>query len=141
MSRTKPDGLQTTRRARIVFTASAALATMLLAGCNNSKPAAAMGPLPVDVVTVEQSDVPVSNEWVGTLDGYVNAQIQPQVSGYLVRQNTAKALSSRRTRSSSRSIRVPSRPRSIRPKASRAGQGSRRPGSGAAAARADQREA
>ncbi len=60
---------------------------MLLAGCNNSKPVAAMGPLPVDVVTVEQSDVPVSNEWVGTLDGYVNANIQPQVTGYLLKQN------------------------------------------------------
>ena len=46
-----------------------------------------MGPLPVDVVTVEQSDVPVSNEWVGTLDGYVNANIQPQVTGYLIKQN------------------------------------------------------
>ena len=90
MSRTRPDGLQATRRARIffTFTASAVLVTALLAGCNHSQPAAAaMGPMPVDVVTVQQSDVPVSNEWVGTLDGYVNAQIQPQVSGYLVRQN------------------------------------------------------
>jgi membrane fusion protein (multidrug efflux system) len=43
--------------------------------------------MPVDVVTVQQSDVPVSNEWVGTLDGFVNANIQPQVSGYLIKQN------------------------------------------------------
>jgi membrane fusion protein (multidrug efflux system) len=43
--------------------------------------------MPVDVVTVQQSNVPVSNEWVGTLDGFVNAQIQPQVSGYLIKQN------------------------------------------------------
>jgi membrane fusion protein (multidrug efflux system) len=42
--------------------------------------------MPVDVVTVQQTDVPLTNEWVGTLDGYVNAQIQPQVSGYLIRQ-------------------------------------------------------
>ncbi len=90
MSRTRPDGLQATRRARIffTFTASAVLVTALLAGCNHSQPAAAaMGPMPVDVVTVQQSDVPVSNEWVGTLDGFVNAQIQPQVSGYLIKQN------------------------------------------------------
>ena len=61
---------------------------MLLAGCERSQPAAAaMGPMPVDVTTVQQSDVPVSNEWVGTLDGFVNANIQPQVTGYLIRQN------------------------------------------------------
>ena len=47
---------------------------------------AAMGPMPVQVVTVAQSDVPLTGDWVGTMDGYVNAQIQPQVSGYLVRQ-------------------------------------------------------
>jgi membrane fusion protein (multidrug efflux system) len=45
-----------------------------------------MGALPVSFVTVRQADVPLKGEWVGTLDGYVNAQIQPQVSGYLVRQ-------------------------------------------------------
>jgi membrane fusion protein (multidrug efflux system) len=32
-------------------------------------------------------DVPVHAEWVATLEGYVNAQIQPQVSGYLIRQD------------------------------------------------------
>ena len=31
--------------------------------------------------------MPLVGDWVGTLDGFVNAQIQPQVSGYLVRQN------------------------------------------------------
>jgi membrane fusion protein (multidrug efflux system) len=39
------------------------------------------------VVRVQQQDVPLTGGWVGTLDGYVNAQIQPQVSGYLVRQD------------------------------------------------------
>jgi len=41
----------------------------------------------VEVVTVEQKDVPIFQEWVGTLDGYVNAVIRPQVTGYLIRQN------------------------------------------------------
>jgi membrane fusion protein (multidrug efflux system) len=36
---------------------------------------------------VIQRDVPVYHEWVATLDGFVNAQIQPQVSGYLIEQN------------------------------------------------------
>jgi membrane fusion protein (multidrug efflux system) len=41
----------------------------------------------VTVVKAEQSDVPLTGEWVGTLDGYVNAQIQPQANGYLIRQD------------------------------------------------------
>ena len=31
-------------------------------------------------------DVPLTHEWVGTLDGFVNAEIRPQVEGYLLRQ-------------------------------------------------------
>jgi membrane fusion protein (multidrug efflux system) len=41
----------------------------------------------VSVVKAQESDVPVTGEWVGTLDGYVNAQIQPQANGYLIRQD------------------------------------------------------
>ena len=41
----------------------------------------------VTVVKAAQSDVPITGEWVGTLDGYVNAQIQPQANGYLIRQD------------------------------------------------------
>jgi membrane fusion protein (multidrug efflux system) len=41
----------------------------------------------VEVAPVIQKDVPVQGVWVGTLDGFVNAQIQPQVSGYLIRQD------------------------------------------------------
>jgi membrane fusion protein, multidrug efflux system len=64
------------------------LAGALVTGCGKA-PAAAGAPqaLPVSVVQVEPSDVSVSNEWVGTLDGYVNAQIQPQANGYLIKQN------------------------------------------------------
>jgi RND family efflux transporter MFP subunit len=58
-------------------------------GCSNSKVRAAAPPPPpvVEVAPVIQKDVPVQGEWVGTLEGYVNAQIQPQVSGYLIRQD------------------------------------------------------
>src|SRR6266540_3868478 len=42
--------------------------------------------LEFEVVQVEQKDVPSWNEWVGTLEGFVNAQIKPQVLGYLLRQ-------------------------------------------------------
>jgi len=34
-----------------------------------------------------QKDVPIYSEWVAILDGYVNAQIQPRVPGYVIRQN------------------------------------------------------
>ena len=55
-------------------------------GC--AKPEQAKPPPPeVEVVQVEQRDVPISKEWIGTLDGLVNAQIRPQVTGYLLRQN------------------------------------------------------
>jgi membrane fusion protein (multidrug efflux system) len=43
--------------------------------------------MPVTVVEVRPTDVPLTGEWVGTLDGYVNAQIQPQASGYLIKQD------------------------------------------------------
>jgi RND family efflux transporter MFP subunit len=73
-------------------TSVALLATVLLAnalGCSNGNVKAAAPPPPpvVEVAPVIQKDVPVQGEWVGTLEGYVNAQIQPQVSGYLVRQD------------------------------------------------------
>jgi len=58
-------------------------------GCSNGKVgAAAPPPAPVvEVAPVIQKDVRVQGVWVGTLDGFVNAQIQPQVSGYLIRQD------------------------------------------------------
>jgi RND family efflux transporter MFP subunit len=54
-------------------------------GCENSEPPKPRPP-DVDVVPVEQKDVPIWKDWIGTLDGLVNAQIKPQVTGYLVRQ-------------------------------------------------------
>ena len=58
----------------------------LSAGCGKSEESQARPP-DVQVVQVEQKDVPLSKEWIGTLDGLVNAQIRPQVTGYLLRQN------------------------------------------------------
>jgi len=54
-------------------------------GCGKSDPPKPPPP-EVEVVQVEQKDVPIWNEWIGTLDGLVNAQIKPQVTGYLLRQ-------------------------------------------------------
>jgi RND family efflux transporter MFP subunit len=54
--------------------------------CSKSEQTQAHPP-EVEVVEVLQRDVALSKEWVGTLDGLVNAQIRPQVTGYLLRQN------------------------------------------------------
>src|SRR6266566_576351 len=48
---------------------------------------AAPRPVEVRVVQVEQKDVPIYSEWIGTTDGMVNADIKAQVTGYLLRQN------------------------------------------------------
>ncbi|BBL73860.1 efflux RND transporter periplasmic adaptor subunit [Methylomagnum ishizawai] len=62
-----------------------------LVGCDKDghAPAAATPPPPptVEVTEVKQQDVPIHQEWVGSLDGMVNAQILAQVTGYLVKQN------------------------------------------------------
>jgi membrane fusion protein (multidrug efflux system) len=44
------------------------------------------GSADVEVVQVEQKDIPIYGEWIGTLDGFTNADVRAQVSGYLVRQ-------------------------------------------------------
>jgi RND family efflux transporter MFP subunit len=65
-----------------------ALAAAFYAGCRGRVPSAPQPRTPVvEVAPVIQKDVPVYGEWVGTLQGYLNAQISPQVSGYLIRQD------------------------------------------------------
>jgi RND family efflux transporter MFP subunit len=49
--------------------------------------AGAEAPPDVMVAQVEQKDVPIYGEWIGTLDGFVNADVRAQVTGYLVRQD------------------------------------------------------
>lgn len=59
----------------------------LLCSCGKEEVRAA-APVPeVEIAQVIQEDVPLYTECISTLDGYVNAQIQPQVTGYLLRQN------------------------------------------------------
>jgi len=63
------------------------LALLLAAGCGKEEKAAPPPPPAVEVSEVIRKDVPVYMEWVGTTDGLVNATIQAQVTGYLVKQN------------------------------------------------------
>jgi len=66
------------------------LLALALTACGDKPQAAAAGgaaPAPeVGVTTVVQKDVPIYGDWVATLDGYINANIQPHVSGYLIKQ-------------------------------------------------------
>jgi RND family efflux transporter MFP subunit len=43
-------------------------------------------PPDVEVVQVEQKEVPIYGEWIGTLDGFTNADVKAQVTGYIMRQ-------------------------------------------------------
>ena len=74
-------------RAWTVFALSAC-ALCASAGCGQGASSAQpQKPPEVEVAPVLERDVPVYGEWIGTLNGYVNAQIQPQVSGYLIKQD------------------------------------------------------
>ena len=64
----------------------AAAAGFCFSGCKPKAPASPPPPL-VETVQVTKADVPIYHEWIGSLDGLVNAQIRAQVTGYLVKQN------------------------------------------------------
>ena len=75
-------------RATLCLIAAALLAA---AGCSKANSTSTpANPPDVEVVQVEQKDVPLYSEWIGTLDGMVNAPIKAQVSGYLLRQAYAE---------------------------------------------------
>jgi len=67
----------------------AGLLALGLSGCGSSAESnsKAAPPPAVQVAVVQQKDVSLNSEWIATMDGYVNAQIQAHVSGYLIRQN------------------------------------------------------
>jgi membrane fusion protein (multidrug efflux system) len=65
-----------------------AAVAVLLGFARSSKPAQAAPPvLAVGVVQVEQKNVPIYSEWIGTTEGMVNAELKAQVTGYLLRQD------------------------------------------------------
>ena len=60
---------------------------VITAGCSSTtKGASAPAPPEVETLEVQQKDVPIYSEWIGTLDGLVNADIKAQVTGYLLDQ-------------------------------------------------------
>jgi membrane fusion protein (multidrug efflux system) len=80
--------LKLTVSTKVLSLALLALFSSGMLGCGRTQAAASPPPPPeVRVAPVIQQDVPVYSEWVATLDGYVNAQVRPQVSGYIIKQN------------------------------------------------------
>jgi RND family efflux transporter MFP subunit len=73
---------------RIRYAVIAAAALTAAAACKESRSSASAAPAPpaVAVVTIAPEPVTLTSEWQATLDGNVNAQIRPQVSGYLVKR-------------------------------------------------------
>jgi membrane fusion protein, multidrug efflux system len=59
----------------------------LAAGCRDTSAVAPPPPPVVKVEAVVEKDVPITSEWVGTLVGYINAQIRARVSGHLISQD------------------------------------------------------
>jgi RND family efflux transporter MFP subunit len=76
------------RIARVTATFFWIVFTLASGSCEKTAPMQALPPAP-DVVVIEviQKDVALYSEWVGTTEGFVNAQIHPKVSGYLLKQN------------------------------------------------------
>ena len=71
-----------------LISAATAVATIMLGGCaKDTQAQQAPAGLVVEVVAVEQRNVPIYSEWIGTLDGNVNADIKAQVAGYLLKQD------------------------------------------------------
>ena len=62
-------------------------AGVALTGCSHDQAGAAREPTEVLVTSVVQRDVPIYREWVAQLNGSVNAQISPKVSGYIIKRN------------------------------------------------------
>jgi membrane fusion protein (multidrug efflux system) len=58
-----------------------------VSGCEQKAAPPPAKPPEVEVVTISPRDVPIYKEWIGSLDGYVNAQIHAQVTGYLLTQD------------------------------------------------------
>src|SRR3984893_7550506 len=65
----------------------AAMAFQLTSCSRTSAGAAEPTPPEVEVVSVEQRDIPIYRERIGTLDGLVNAALRSQVTGYLLTQD------------------------------------------------------
>jgi RND family efflux transporter MFP subunit len=71
--------------AAVVIASTALIGTI---GCtSNTSASSTPPPQEVEVAVVQQKDIPIEREWIGTLDGMVNAAVKAQVTGNLLTQN------------------------------------------------------
>lgn len=71
----------------VLCIAIVALIAFLFAGRSGKSAQAAPTPMTVQVIQAAQRDVPIYDEWIGTMDGMVNAEIRAEVAGYLLQQD------------------------------------------------------
>lgn len=71
---------------RLFYTAFAVTLSLAAIGCKKVTPVVAPAP-EVVVTSVIEGDVPLYTEAIGTTVGFVNAEIYPKISGYLLKQD------------------------------------------------------
>jgi len=71
----------------LVFALLLAGLAAMAGGCREKEAAKAPPPMDVLVAEVVKDKVPVTQEWIGTITGFINAEIRPQVKGYLLSKN------------------------------------------------------
>ena len=107
------------RRNLVIAGSLCLIVIVLIVGVLRAKHASGAGteaPPDVMVAQVEQKDVPIYGEWIGTLDGFENADVRAQVTVTWSGKTTKRARWSIRVNSSSRLIRGPFRRLSTKPK-------------------------
>ena len=104
------------RRTVVIVVALVVIVAAAIAVALRPKPAASAGPPPEVMVTpVQQKDVPLYSEWIGTLDGLVNADVKAQVTGYLQQQDYQEGAFVKKGQLLFKSTRGRFRPHSTRP--------------------------
>ncbi len=78
-------GNQMRRWTSQVLKVACGMAAVVCTSCQ--KPKNVPPPIAVEVAVVAKEDIPVEHEWVGTIEGLVDATIRAQVQGYLVSKN------------------------------------------------------
>lgn len=81
----RPKHRRPTRATFAPVALAAVLAGAAAGACKKAEPPPPPPPT-VEVAPVLQKDVPVYGEWIGSLDGFVNAEIRPQIEGYVLRR-------------------------------------------------------